>query len=202
VASVEPAGELESPEEGPAGLEIPGWPTLPADVVPHPDVELDSQDPAVKDGKRFCVATRTRDGARCGTYASTGFLLCAAHRGLLDGSKGGHALAAKRREARERAEREVAARALGTRALVAEVFEERALEVRKTVEHLLTAAATGDRAAAQALLPWIDQALGRPTERVESSSTRTVEDVRALDPASLQALVAQGRAARLRAVEP
>jgi len=197
VASVEPAGELESPEEGPAGLEIPGWPTLSADVTPHPEVDLHAPDPAVKDGKRFCVSTR-RDGERCGAFASTGFLLCVAHRGLLDASRGGNALAAKRREARERAEREVAARALGTRALVAEVFEERALEVRRTVEHLLTAAATGDRAAAQALLPWIDQALGRPTERVETTSTRTVEDVRSLDPASLQALVAQGRAARLK----
>jgi ribosomal protein L17 len=85
--------------------------------------------------------------------------------------------------------------------VVAAVLEERALEVRRTVEHLLTAAATGDRAAAQSLLPWIDQALGRPTERVEQTQTRTIEDVRALDPASLQALVAEGRAARLRAVE-
>jgi len=193
--------EPGEPEDGPAGLEGSQDATgLAPGFHAHPDVDLGAEDPALVEGRRYCVATKA-DGERCKALAPRGELACNAHAGRLDPSSGGHALARKRREARERAEREVAARALGTRAVVAAVLEERALEVRKTVEHLLTAAATGDRAAAQSLLPWIDQALGRPTERVESTQTRTVEDVRALDPASLQALVAEGRAARLRAVE-
>jgi hypothetical protein len=44
---------------------------------------------------------------------------------------------------------------------------QKAEKVARTVEHLLDAGAEGDLAAAKALVPWIDQAYGKPTERVE-----------------------------------
>jgi hypothetical protein len=47
------------------------------------------------------------------------------------------------------------------------------------------------------LIPWIDQALGRPTERVEHKTPTSLEEVQNLSTAELKALVAEGRAKRL-----
>jgi hypothetical protein len=64
----------------------------------------------------------------------------------------------------------------------------------------VNAAANGDLQAANALIPWIDQALGKPTERVEHRLPTGPEELEQMDEAQLERLVAQGRQARLHAV--
>lgn len=164
----------------------------------HHSVDMTQDDPTLVEGRRICVAARV-DGERCGSNPPRDKLLCNAHAGTLDPSAGGHALARKKREARSRAESEAAVRALGTRAVVAQVFARRAAAVEKTVDLLLDAAESGDVRSAQALLPWIDQALGKPTERVEQHAPSSREDLERLDTRALEALVARGRD-RLKAV--
>jgi hypothetical protein len=89
---------------------------------------------------------------------------------------------------------------LGTRAVVAEALVAEADKVDRAVRHLVTAAADGDLAAAKALIPWLNQALGMPTERVEHRLPARLEELDAMDEAQLERLVARGRQARLHAV--
>jgi hypothetical protein len=70
-------------------------------------------------------------------------------------------------------------------------------KVDRAVRHLVDAAANGDIQAAKALIPWIDQALGKPTERVEQRVPSTLEELETLSDEDLERLVAQGRADRL-----
>jgi hypothetical protein len=90
---------------------------------------------------------------------------------------------------------------LGTRAVVAEVLVAEAEKVARTVEHLLDAGAEGDLAAAKALVPWIDQAYGKPTERVEHRVPSSVEELEQMSMEELERLVAQGRARRLQRLQ-
>jgi hypothetical protein len=84
--------------------------------------------------------------------------------------------------------------------LVAEALVAEADKVDRAVRHLVTAAADGDLAAAKALIPWLNQALGMPTERVEHRLPARLEELDAMDEAQLERLVATGRGRRLRAV--
>jgi hypothetical protein len=84
---------------------------------------------------------------------------------------------------------------------VAEALVAEAEKVDRAVRHLVDAAANGDIAAAKALIPWLDQALGKPTERVEMRAPSTLEDLEQMDTAALQALVAQGRQRRVQLIK-
>ena len=90
---------------------------------------------------------------------------------------------------------------MGTRAVVATALAEKAEQVHKAVCLLCDSAAAGDLKSAQALIPWLVQALGKPTERVEVRAPSTLEDLDQLDTAALQALVVQGRQRRLQLVK-
>ncbi len=61
---------------------------------------------------------------------------------------------------------------------------------------LCDSAAAGDLKSAQALIPWINQALGTPTERVEHRIPGTLEELEQMDTAQLEALVAAYRGSR------
>jgi hypothetical protein len=74
---------------------------------------------------------------------------------------------------------------------------EEAANVRLAVKLLCQSAGSGDLAAAKALIPWLDQALGKPTERHELRVPSSVEEIEQLSEAELVRLVAQGRAKRL-----
>jgi hypothetical protein len=50
------------------------------------------------------------------------------------------------------------------------------------------------------LIPWLNQALGMPTERVEQRKPGSLEELEQMDTAELEALVAEGRRKRLEAV--
>lgn len=65
---------------------------------------------------------------------------------------------------------------------------------------LCDSAAAGDLKSAQALIPWINQALGMPQERVQHTTPSTLEELERMDTAQLEALVAEGRRKRLEAV--
>jgi hypothetical protein len=54
--------------------------------------------------------------------------------------------------------------------------------------------------SAQALIPWIKQALGMPTERVQHRTPSSLEEQEQMDTAELEALVAEGRRKRLNAL--
>jgi len=75
------------------------------------------------------------------------------------------------------------------------VLVAKAEKVARTVERLLDAGAEGDLAAAKALVPWIDQAYGKPTERVEHKLPSSLDDLESMSTAELEALVAKGRMA-------
>jgi hypothetical protein len=89
---------------------------------------------------------------------------------------------------------------LGTRAVVAEALVAEAEKVDRAVRHLVDAAARGDIQAAKALIPWINQALGMPQERVQHTTPSTLEELERMDTAQLEQLVAAGRKRRLAAV--
>jgi hypothetical protein len=57
-----------------------------------------------------------------------------------------------------------------------------------------------DLQAAKALIPWLNQAHGMPTERVEHRPPSTLEELEQMDTAELERLVARGRERRLQAV--
>jgi hypothetical protein len=86
---------------------------------------------------------------------------------------------------------------MGTRAVVAEALVAEAVNVDRAVRVLCEAAAKGDIAAAKALIAWLNQALGKPTERHELRVPSSVEELEQLSEAELERLVAQGRARRL-----
>jgi hypothetical protein len=71
-------------------------------------------------------------------------------------------------------------------------------KVDRAVRFLVDAAANGDIAAAKALIPWIDQGLGRPVERVEHTAPTGLEDLEFMSTEELRRIVAEGRAKRLR----
>jgi hypothetical protein len=89
---------------------------------------------------------------------------------------------------------------LGTRAVVAEALVAEAANVDRAVRLLCRSAGGGDVAAAKALIPWLNQALGMRTERVEHRPPTTLEELEQMDTAELERLVARGREQRLRTV--
>jgi len=97
--------------------------------------------------------------------------------------------------------RVLALQKLGTRAVVAEVLVQKAEKVARTVENLLDAGAAGDLAAAKALVPWIDQAYGKPTERVEYKYPSSIDELEQMSEEELERLVAQGRQQRLQGLQ-
>jgi hypothetical protein len=88
---------------------------------------------------------------------------------------------------------------LGTRAVVAEALVAEAANVDKAVRLLGQSVGDGDLKAAKALIPWINQALGMPTERVEHRVPSSLEELEQMDTAQLEALVAEERRQRLAA---
>jgi hypothetical protein len=90
---------------------------------------------------------------------------------------------------------------LGTRAVVASVLVAEAEKVAMTVRNLLEAGAEGDLAAAKALVPWLDQAYGKPTERVEHKHPSSVDELEQMDEEQLARLVAEGRQRRLEGLQ-
>jgi hypothetical protein len=85
---------------------------------------------------------------------------------------------------------------------VAQALVAEAEKVDRAVRHLVDAAANGDIAAAKALIPYFDQALGRPTERIEHRVPSSVEEIEQLSTEELESLVARGRARRLELAAP
>ncbi len=85
--------------------------------------------------------------------------------------------------------------------MVAEAVVAEAANVEKAVTLLCRSAGGGDLAAAKALIPWINQAFGMPTERVEHRPPSTLQELEQMDTAELERLVARGRERRLRALE-
>lgn len=181
---------------------------IPLTVVVWDDVNLDTADPALVGdgfdaGRRVCIATR-RAGGRCTANAPADSLLCNAHSGRLDPRQGGLARAAARQEASREAEEEARVGRLGTRGLIAATFQREARKVQATVETLLDMAADGDRQAALALIPYLNQGLGMPTERVEMSQPETAADLAAMGTDDLARWAAARRqaAAAAPAAEP
>jgi hypothetical protein len=86
---------------------------------------------------------------------------------------------------------------LGTRAVVAEALAAEAEKVDRAVRHLVNAAANGDIAAAKALIPWLDQAYGRPQERLEHTTPDSLQALESMETRELERLVAEGRRRRL-----
>jgi hypothetical protein len=91
---------------------------------------------------------------------------------------------------------------LGTRAVIAETLVAQAGNVQKAVTLLCEAAGNGDLAAAKALVPYLDQALGKPTERHELRVPSSIEEIEQLSTEELESLVARGRARRLELAAP
>jgi hypothetical protein len=83
--------------------------------------------------------------------------------------------------------------AQGTRAVVAQTLLDEAINVRKAIKHLAVSAGNGDLKSAQALIPWIDQALGKPPERVEVTRPQSLDELAGMEQSQLEALVAEGR---------
>jgi hypothetical protein len=95
---------------------------------------------------------------------------------------------------------------MGTRAVVAGALLEKHEQLAAAIR-LLADDAADERApharrlkSAQALIPWLNQALGTPTERVEHQAPGSLDDLEQMSTAELQALVAAGRKRRLEAV--
>jgi hypothetical protein len=157
----------------------------------HPSVDQSAEDPSLRpDGKRQGVDS-TKGGARCGAWAISTGPRCAFHSGLADPAVGGRAKAAAIHRSKERAAELDALSRLGTRAIVAQVFQERAADLRSIVHGLIDDAndaelpAASRRASRLAVLPYLDQALGRPKESVEVSLPSTVEEIESMDMAAL-----------------
>lgn len=195
-APAEQASEIQNgPEQG-----LYKTPMLPGRTIEAlgdgfslaPDVDLDAPDPALMDdGRRSCIAA-TRAGTRCRATPARDLAVCNAHAGRLDSSAGGHALAAKRREARDEARnREIEAR-LGTRGVVVSALAAKHAEIRLAIGQLADRAAAGDRQCALALIPWLNQGLGMPAAStpVVVATPEGEMALDALDTASLQALLA------------
>jgi hypothetical protein len=65
----------------------------------------------------------------------------------------------------------------------------------------LPVGAAGDQTAQKVLIPWIDQAFGRPTERVEHRMPTGLDELEFMSEEELERIVAQGRAERLKRLE-
>jgi hypothetical protein len=180
------------------------WAILPESTTVHPDVDLGAEDPAANgyehSDKRRCVAQR-RDGHRCRAWAAPDSLACSFHDGRSDPRQAALASHEAQRARREGRERALALSRLGTRAVVADALVVEHDNVHRAVRLLARSAGQGDLKSAQALIPWIDQALGRPTERVEHSQPGTQEELESMETSALQALVAKGRERRLRSID-
>jgi hypothetical protein len=183
---------VPEPPEEPEKTPEERWP-------PHESVDMTAVDPAHVEGRngRKCIAA-TKAGARCPAPALHGLLRCSVHAGRMSARQGGQAraarLAAEKAEARER---RIEAQA-GPRAVVLRVLQERGEDLAAAVGALLSAAATGDLAAAKALPLYLNQALGQPTVPVEIEQTRMGTGVEELSDEALAALL-RARAPRLSA---
>jgi hypothetical protein len=181
--------------------EQPGWPALPDGVTAADGVDLDSPDPAHEEGRqRRCVAAK-QAGDRCRGPAIHGLLVCPVHAGRLDAAAGGRAKARLARERLERVKDQQAIAQLGTRAVVAAALAEKHDEIRRALHVLATAAASGDVKSAQALIPWLNQGLGMPTERIQTNTTLDADGLASLSTDELQEFVALKRRERLRQVD-
>lgn len=189
-----PTEELAADSSPPTLEEM--WEAVPLNVQLADGIDVDDRgsDPALEeDGKRRCIAER-RAGGRCTAAAPAFSLLCNAHSGRLDASAGGRARAeALRQEQLTEAERARLAR-LGPRGVIADTLAERPALVRKAVLVLLEDAAAGDRVAAKALIPYLNQGLGMPTETVQVQRPETTQDLEKMDTADLAAFIASRRA--------
>lgn len=165
---------------------------IPVGVPIADEVDVDSEDPSYNGARRQCVAERAA-GGRCRSTLPPDSLLCNAHAGKLDASKGGHALAEKRRKAREASEDRVSLARLGTRAVVAQALQEEAVALKQGVQHLARRFGAGDMEAARTVIPWLNQGLGMPTSPVELVVPGSPEDVESMPTSQLAALVAEGR---------
>jgi len=189
---------------------LDNWPRLPDNVTVHASVNLHADDPTYvpervnagqdKHAHRRCIATR-RDGNRCATRAMHQHLLCPLHAGRMTPQQGHQARKTQAAERQAHAASVLQLQRLGTRAVIAETLAAQAENVQKAVTLLCEAAGSGDLAAAKALLPYLDQALGKPTERVEVRPPSTLEDLDRMDTAQLERMVAEGRQRRLQLVD-
>jgi hypothetical protein len=68
--------------------------------------------------------------------------------------------------------------------------------VERAVRLLCQSAGGGDLQAAKALIPWINQALGMPKERVEPRVPTSLEEIEQMSTEELVALVARDREQR------
>jgi hypothetical protein len=193
---------LDAPEPDGAAEALSATWDLPDSIKVADEIDLLALDPAMDEerGRRFCVAQRAA-GGRCTAPALRGGLLCSPHAGLLDSAAGGKAKAEKLKAAQGRAEDLDALRRLGVRGTVAATLHDEVALVAQTVRTLLAAAAQGDIQAAKAVIPYLNQGLGLPTERLEVL-TPDAADLGAMDTAQLAALVAQKRAAMRVVDEP
>lgn len=168
---------------------------IPGHIALWPEVDLHSPDPAWSEeaGRRLCIATR-RAGGRCTAPPLQAGLLCTPHAGRLDSVAGGHAKAKKLRDSRSTAEERAAWARLGTRGVIAARLAARADAVAATVDVLLDAASSGDLASAKLLVPYLNQGLGLPTERVQITGLQDGADLAAMRDEELQALVARAAA--------
>ena len=182
------------------------WPALPDGITIADGIDLTADDPTLvpepvnagqdKHSHRRCIATR-RDGKRCATRAMHSSLLCPLHAGRMTPHQGHQARRTQAAEREAHAASVLQLQRLGTRAVIAETLVAQAENVQKAVTLLCQAAGSGDLAAAKALVPYLDQALGKPTERHELRVPSSVEEIEHLSTAELESLVAQGRARRL-----
>jgi hypothetical protein len=90
----------------------------------------------------------------------------------------------------------LALKRLGTRAVIAKTHVAQAENVQKAVTLLCEAGGRGDLAAAKALVPYLDQGLGKPTERVEHRTPQTMAELEELSTEELERIVREGRARR------
>jgi hypothetical protein len=190
-----PMSELDADDQAAAFDRELALDSVPLHVVVSPDVDLDAEDPAALEDspRRRCIATKNA-GGRCTVAAMHSHVLCAAHSGVLDPSEGAHARARARREARVTAEERGRLARLGSRGVVQEALAEKAAELRQTIHVLADAAAAGDVQAAKLLVPWMNQAFGMPTERVELQQPQGLDDLDALSTSQLERMVAERRA--------
>ena len=72
--------------------------------------------------------------------------------------------------------------------------------VDKAVRLLCTAAGNGDLNAAKASIPWLNQALGMPTDASSPGCPARLEELERMDEKQLERRVAKGHERRLRAV--
>ena len=129
-------------------------------------------------------------------------LLCPLHSQRMRAEDGGRAKGrATTRARRRRGERALSLQKLGTRAVVAEALVAEAANVERAVRLLCRSAGGGDLAAAKALIPWLNQALGMPDRAGGAPAPFDAAELEQMSTAELERLVAGGRERRLRAVQ-